>query len=178
MWWWRSCRGAVSCLFPADGRRSLSIPTSRVLGAAQAALCTVMLLICYLINAVYSTRRQAPLRLWNTTACCFNETFMKIDLAWDYSESETFVPDWGEAFGSRWWRKGALCRWVAVGLPGLSWLCQVAQDGCGMEEIPLLKMLLRLSEKLRSFCSWGCGRAASMLSAGQAALVKGNQFPL
>lgn len=76
------------------------------------------------------------------------------------------------------WRKGALCRWVVMGLPGPSRLCQVAQDGCEMEEIPLLETLLRLSRKLRSYRGSGRGRAAAMLGAGQAALVKGNQFPL
>lgn len=71
------------------------------------------------------------------------------------------------------WRKGALYRWVVISLPGPPRLCQVAQDGCEMEEFPLLQMLLRLSKKLRS----GCGRAVSVLGAGPAALLKGNQFP-
>lgn len=79
---------------------------------------------------------------------------------------------------SLWWRKGALCRWVVTGVPGPSWLCQIVQGGCELEGIPLLVMLLTLSEKLRSDSGSGCGRAASALSTGQAALVKGNQFPL
>lgn len=77
-------------------------------------------------------------RLWSTPVCCFYETFMKIDLTWEYSKSETFVSGGGEAFGSRWCpcpfgcRKGALCRWVVIGLPGPFRQCQIARDGCEM----------------------------------------------
>lgn len=123
-------------------------------------------------------------RLWSTPVCCFYETFMKIDLTWEYSKSETFVSGGGEAFGSRWCpctfgcRKGALCRWVVIGLPGPFRQCQIARDGCEMEEIPLLEMLLRLSKKLRSFRSSGCGRGLQPRSVlGRQHSLKEIHFP-
>lgn len=107
---------------------------------------------------------QALLRLWSTSC---------MQLLWslicEHSESNLCTRlkrgIWEQmVLRSLWWAKGALCRWVVIGLPGPSWLCQVAQDGCEMEEILLLEVLLRLSEKLRSYPAWlrlwqGCSHA-------------------
>ena len=66
---------------------------------------------------------QAPLRLWSTPVCCFYETFVRIDLTWEYSKLETFVPGRGEAFGSRWC-PDALGGGRVLCAGGWQWACQ------------------------------------------------------
>lgn len=103
-------------------------------------------------NVEYFQFEQVPLRLWSIPLCCFCETFMKGDLTWEYSKSQTFVPGWGETFGSRWC-PGSFSGGRVLCAGGWSQTCQ-GHLGCArlqrMKEIRVLQMLLRLSKSWRS----------------------------
>lgn len=150
-------KGLQSCSKPSAPSRWQDIPVYPIQAHAG---CSPGCLVCIYafdvspwFNVVYFQFEQVRLRLWSIPVCCFNETFMKSDFTLEYSGSQTFVPGWGEAFGSRWCL-GSFSGGRMLCAGGWSQTCQ-GHLGCAR----LQRMVVRWKRSWCSRCCWDFQRA-------------------